>query len=214
MKQQRLDGLADGLFAIVMTLLAFELKVPFIAGVIDDQAILNAISELAPRFLTFVLTFALLFSYWRAHHFISSVYAKTLTVGLANYNALFFLFIATLPFSADLLGHYSGTHIAIFIYAVNVVLVGLTLLAMRLHIEHNTHIEKAPITHVDRRSGYIRIMFPVFSACVAMMLSYWNTTASMILFTIAIFFNILPASTNILHNWLDKLFADDHELVQ
>lgn len=214
MKQQRLDGLADGIFAIVITLLAFELKVPAIPGVATDALILQSLSSIAPIFLIFVLTFALLFTYWRAHHFLASVYAKTLTVGLANYNAVFFLFIITLPFSAELMGQHSETHVAIFIYGVNVILVGLSLLAMRLHIEHNPHIEKAPITRADRRSGYIRIMFPVFSSCAAIVISYWNTNASIALFTVAILFNILPASTNIIHAWLDKIFADDHELVQ
>lgn len=214
MKQQRLDGLADGIFAIIMTLLAFELKIPEVVGEVNNLTLLQALSSLAPSLLIFILTFALLFTYWRAHHFLTSVYAKTLTVGLANYNALFFMFITLVPFSADLLGHYSNTHVAVFVYGINIIVIGLTLLVMRIHIEKNTHIEKAPITHVDRRSGYIRIIFPVFAACLAIMLSYWNTIISIILFTIAIIFNILPASSNMIHTFLDRLFQDDHELVQ
>ncbi|MEN9649784.1 MAG: hypothetical protein RL094_751 [Candidatus Parcubacteria bacterium] len=214
MKQQRLDGLADGIFAIIMTLLAFELKIPVLLGEVNDISLLQALSHVAPSLLIFILTFALLFTYWRAHHFLTSVYAKTLSVGLANYNALFFLFITLVPFSADLLGHYSSTHVAIFVYGINIIVIGLTLLAMRIHIEKNNHIEKAPITHADRRSGYIRIIFPVFAACLSILLSYWNTSISIVLFTIAIIFNILPASSNIIHGVLDRLFKDDHELVQ
>ena len=125
MKQQRLDGLADGIFAIVMTLLAFELRVPALEHA-TDGALLNALIGIVPVFVSFILSFSLLFTYWRAHHFLTSVYARALTVGLANYNALFFLFITLIPFSARLLGEYSNTHTAIIVYALNVIAIGVT----------------------------------------------------------------------------------------
>ena len=103
MKQQRLDGLADGIFAIVMTFLAFDIRVPVMPDFVDEATLLMAIKGLVPIFLSFVMSFALLFTYWRAHHYITSVYSKTLTVYLASYNALFFLLIILVPFSTSLL---------------------------------------------------------------------------------------------------------------
>lgn len=213
MKQQRLDGLADGIFAIVMTLLTFELRIPAITPPVTDALLWQAFANLIPVLVSFILSFTLLFTYWRAHHFLASVYSKTLTVGLANYNAFFFLFITLVPFSARLLGEYGSTHVAVAVYGINVILIGITLFLMRYHIETNHIIEKAPITKADKRSGYIRILFPVFSAFVAIILSFWSTTVSMALFTIAILFNLLPASTNIIHHWLDSIFADDAEFI-
>ena len=213
MKQQRLDGLADGIFAIVMTLLTFDLRIEKITLPVSDASLWQAILNLAPIGISFILSFALLFTYWRAHHFLASVYAKALTVGLANYNGVFFLFITLVPFTARLLGEYGDTRVAIAIYGINVICIGIALFMMRYHIENSEAIEKSPITKADRRSGYIRILFPVFSACIAILISFWDTTVSMVLFTIAILFNILPASTNIIHNWLDRMFADDGEFV-
>ncbi len=212
MKQQRLDGLADGIFAIVMTLLAYEMRVPLLTAV-TDQALLSALKDQIPLLISFILSFTLLFTYWRAHHFLASVYSRTLTVGLANYNGAFFFFITLVPFSARLLGEYGSTHVAIAVYGLNVIAIGVTLFLMRYHIETSDVIEKAPITKADKRSGYIRILFPVFSAVVAILLSFWNPAFSMALFTIAIIFNILPASTNMIHNLLDKMFIDDGEFV-
>ncbi len=213
MKQQRLDGLADGIFAIVMTLLTFDLKIPEIIGAISDASLWTAVSSLAPTFMSFILSFTLLFTYWRAHHFLASVYSRTLTVGLANYNAVFFLFITLVPFTASLLGRFSHTHVAIIIYGINVIAIGISLFLMRYHIETTEIIEKSPITKADKRSGYIRILFPVFSAMIAIVVSFFNPTFSIALFTLAIVFNILPASTNIIHNALDHMFADDGEFV-
>ncbi|MDD5318870.1 MAG: TMEM175 family protein, partial [Candidatus Pacebacteria bacterium] len=136
MKQQRLDGLADGIFAIAMTLLAFDLRVPAISNPLDFQALFVALSTITPLLLSLVLSFALLFTYWRAHHFLASVYARNLTVGLADYNAMFFLFITLVPFSARLLGRYSENITAITVYGLNVICIGVTLLFMRYYIEH------------------------------------------------------------------------------
>lgn len=216
MKQQRLDGLADGIFAIVMTLLALELKVPVILGVSnpEDYVLINALSNMFIVFLSLILSFALLFTYWRAHHFIASVYAKNINVGLANINAVFFFFITLVPFAAHFLGQYPHSIVAISVYGITVIAIGLSLFYMRLYVEQNPEIETTVITKADRRSGYIRILFPVFSAAIAILISYWNTYISMFLFTLAIIFNILPASSNTVHRWLDLIFNDDEDLVE
>ena len=216
MKQQRLDGLADGIFAIVMTLLVFELKVPVILGVSNpaDYLLLDSLTGTWTIFLSLMLSFALLFTYWRAHHFIASVYAKNINVGLANINAVFFFFITLVPFAAHFLGQYPHSIVAISMYGLTVIAIGLSLFYMRLYVEQNPEIETTVITKADRRSGYIRILFPVFSAAVAILLSYWNTYVSMFLFTMAIIFNILPASSNTVHRWLDLIFNDDEDLVE
>lgn len=214
MKQQRLNGLADGIFSIVMTLLVIELKVPiFKSGHPSDSMLVNSIFDMSNLFMSLVLSFALLFTYWRAHHFIVSVYAKNLTVGLANINALFFFFIELVPFVAHFLGEYPYSQVAVTLYGITVIAIGLSLFYMRQHIERDPRIETSVITKADRRSGYIRILFPVFSAAVAILLSYWNTTFSMVLFTLAIIFNLLPASSNTIHRWLDVIFKDDDEVI-
>jgi uncharacterized membrane protein len=215
MKQQRLDGLADGIFAIVMTLLVIELKVPiFIGRHPTDAMLIDSLAGSWNIFASLMLSFALLFTYWRAHHFIASVYAKNLTVGLANINAIFFFFITLVPFVAHFLGEYPYSQIAVTLYGLTVIAIGLSLFYMRMYVEKNPSIETSVITKADRRSGYIRILFPVFSAAVAILLSYWNTTFSMVLFTVAIVFNLFPASSNIIHHWLDLIFSDDNDIVE
>lgn len=214
MKQQRLNGLADGIFSIVMTLLVIEIKVPiFKNGHPTDAMLVSSLFSMSNLFMSLVLSFALLFTYWRAHHFIVSVYAKNLTVGLANINALFFFFIVLVPFVAHFLGEYPYSQVAVTLYGIVVIAIGLSLFYMRQHIERDPRIETSIITKADRRSGYIRILFPVFSAAIAILLSYWNTTFSMALFTSAIIFNLLPASSNTIHRWLDFIFKDDGEVI-
>ena len=214
MKEQRLNGLSDGIFAIVMTLLAIELKVPILE--VQNPTTLQLLEALAhtlPIFVSFVLSFALLFTYWRSHHFLTSVYAKTLSVGLANYNALFFLFITTIPFSAHFLGTYSQNPISIFIYGSNVIAIGVILLLMRLHIERSPKIDTLALPLNEWRSGYIRILVPILSAVMAIVISFVNTDLSLILFIFAILFNLIPTSSNVIYFALDLLFVDKSEVM-
>ena len=205
MKQQRMNGLSDGIFAIVMTLLTFEFKVPILDGKVDDYILWNNLEKMWPIFLSFVLSFALLFTYWRAHHFLVSIYAKTITVGLANLNALFFFLITLIPFSAHLLGQYSDTHLAIIVYGLNIIFIGMTLLWIRVHIENTPAIEKLNISWHEYISGYVRILFPVFSAIVAIFISFFSTELSILVFTGAILFNLLPASMNPIYSGLNGI---------
>jgi len=214
MRQQRLSGLADGIFAIVMTLLALELKVPELDKSASSLELIDKLMQLSPVFISFVLSFALLFTYWRAHHFLTSVYAKTLTVGLANYNALFFLFVTTIPFSAHLLGKYSDLPISIFIYGLNVILIGLTLLGMRMHIEKSKKIDTIPIALHEWRSGYIRIVAPVVFSVIGIFVGLISTKFALVIFVLTILFNLIPTSSNIIYFFLDIMFADKDEVVQ
>lgn len=79
MKQARLDQLADSIFAIVMTILVFDIRIPNFIGAVNDQTLFQALLNLSPIFLSYLLSFSLLFTYWRSHHFIESVLAKILT---------------------------------------------------------------------------------------------------------------------------------------
>lgn len=203
MKQQRLNGLSDGIFSIVMTLLALEFKVPLFDGAVNDLTLWQSLEKLWPVFISFVLSFALLFTYWRAHHFLVSVYAKTITVGVANLNALFFFWITITPFSAHLLGIYSNTRIAIIVYGLNVIMIGISLYWLRAHIEYTHSIHTIHISKHDRVRGYVRILFPVFAAAFAIFVSFFSTELSVLVFTGAILFNLLPARMNPIYNGLN-----------
>lgn len=203
MKQQRLGGLSDGIFAIVMTLLALEFKVPLFDSGVNDFVLWQSLEKLGPVFISFVLSFALLFTYWRAHHFLVSVYAKTITVGVANLNALFFFWITLIPFSAHLLGVYSDTRVAIITYGLNVIMIGITLYWLRAHIEHTSEIHTIDITRHELISGYVRILFPVVAAIFAIFVSFFSTDLSIIVFTGSILFNLLPASMNPIYSGLN-----------
>lgn len=196
MKQSRLDALADGIFAIVMTILVFEIRVPKLHIGATNLDILTALQNATPLFLSYILSFAVLFTYWRAHHFITSVYAKNIDIRLTNINAVFFFFVALIPFSSHLLGLYSTTQAAITVFAINTVAIGLTLYVMRRYIKHADSIKTQRTSALIDLHGYTRILFPVVAAILACVISFWSTRLALTFLTLGVLFNLLPHSTS------------------
>ncbi len=203
MKQARLDQLADGIFAIVMTILVFEIRVPEFAGPVTDQQLLNSLYNVYPLFLSYLLSFSLLFTYWCSHHFIVSVFAKNIDITLTNINAVFFFFVGLTPFSAHFLGTYSTSPVAIIIFALNIFLISMTLYIMRRHVEKSESIENIHISHLENMHAYTRILFPIFCSIVAVIVSFYNTELALFLFTIGILFNVLPGSTRAVFGFVE-----------
>lgn len=197
MKHERLASLADGIFAIVMTILVFQIEIPHLPKNISSYGLARVIFDMYPLFLSYLLSFSLLFTYWRSHHFIVSVFAKAVDVTLTNINAIFFFFIGLVPFSSHLLGQYSTVQTSIIFFSANVILIGVSLFIMRRYIKHSKSIENAETTVVEEQHAYARILFPVLCAIGAIVISFWSKQLSLVFLTLGILFNLMPASTRI-----------------
>ncbi len=205
MKQERIDGLTDGIFSIAMTILVFEIRVPEIVGIVNNQTLINAVLNIYPLFFNFLLSFSLLFTYWRAHHYIASVLAKNVDVRLSNLSALFLFFVALVPFSSQFLGSYHRTQFAIVLFATNIILIGLSLWVMRRYVIKSSAIENNPFTKTDNQHANMRILLPVVVALIAIVVSFFHTEVALVFFTIAILFNLSRRSTRYASHILESV---------
>jgi len=205
MSHNRLEQLSDGIFAIVMTILVFEIKVPAIWGPIDNMGLWLQIKNLLPVFLSYILSFSLLFTYWRAHHFFISIYAKNIDSMLTNINALFFMLISLIPFSASLLGQYNKNELSVIVFGIHTILIGLTLYWMRKYVLYSEHIQNPEIAKREIRGSTIRILTPIFFALIAISLSFFSIKLSLFLFTLAVIFNLSSYSTKLFEDVLKTL---------
>jgi uncharacterized membrane protein len=197
MNHQRLDQLSDGIFAIVMTILVFEIHFPQFTGVETNLGIWQELKDLVPPLLSYILSFSLLFTYWRAHHFFVTVYAKNVDLRLTNINALFFMLVSLVPFSTSLLGRYPENEISVWVFGVHVILIGLVLYWMRHYVFYSDTIKNPEIPHREVQGSTIRTLAPVFFALAAIAISFYDMKASIALFTLAVIFNFSSTSTRL-----------------
>lgn len=125
----RLVFFSDAVFAIAITILVLDIKVPDIPPDLVSRELPGRIVELGPKFLSYVISFLVLTIYWQAHHRVFRpirIYDKT----LLWLNFLFLMAISFLPFPTSLLGEYSEEQISVVIYAANAALASLLLVSI------------------------------------------------------------------------------------
>ncbi len=118
----RLKALADGVFAIVMTLLVLELGVEEIAKTSANKELIHGLLDMWPKFLIYGLSFLILGIFWVIHHILFD-FIKRNDTPLVWLNILFLMFVALIPFSTSLFGKFGAKQITALIYGVNMLLI-------------------------------------------------------------------------------------------
>lgn len=121
---ERVVFFSDAVYAIAITLLAIELKVPELPYE-DTAELYRALLSEWPRFLAFAFSFWIIAIYWVAHHRYFR-YIKRYDERLIAVNLLMLFFIALIPFTTTVLGEYGNLAGGIWLYAVNMLLLGLS----------------------------------------------------------------------------------------
>jgi len=124
----RIAGISDGVFSVGMTLLVLGLSVPALSAVRTEGDLWHALLGLGPNVLVYAMSFMTLGIFWVGQ----GTQLNHLARSNRNYSwlQLFFLFAVTLvPFSTALLARFPTFRVALVAYWLNIVLLGMTLLA-------------------------------------------------------------------------------------
>jgi uncharacterized membrane protein len=124
---------------------------------------------------------------------------------LTNINALFFMLISLIPFSASILGEYNKNELSVVIFSVHIILIGLTIYWMRRYVLYSEHIKNPEITKREIRGSTVRTLVPVFFAIIAIPLCFYSIKLSIALLTLAVLFNLSSYSTRLFENILKTI---------
>lgn len=113
----RLKAIADGVFAVAMTLLVLELVVPEIKG-ISNKELNGLLLSMWPKFVAYILSFLIAGVFWLVHHTIFDA-IRYYDTSLAWINIVFLLFVALIPFTTSLLGEHFLQPTSTIIYGVH-----------------------------------------------------------------------------------------------
>ena len=163
----RIMALADGVFAIVLTLLVLDLHAP---AATTNAHLVRQLKELLPPLLSFVVSFAVVGIFWYGHHMESHWIRRSDRVHLGITLALL-LTICFVPFSAALLGRNQQLPVAASIYGVNLLAAGLVryghwVYATRGNRLVDAGIDPELVRHV-RRVFLLVIVFYLLAIAIA-----------------------------------------------
>ena len=121
----RLQVLADGVFAVAMTLLVLDLRLPDVEAN-GNRALWDQLLDLGPQLAAYLLSFTMLGTFWLAQHtFLERCRRSDRMLAWATLTFLFF--VSTLPFSASTLAEHVHLSLAVGLYWANLLGLGLAL---------------------------------------------------------------------------------------
>jgi len=121
----RTIAFSDAVFAIAMTILVLELRIPDVPA----AQLPSELQHLVPAYVTFVLSFTVVGVIWLSHHRKFGVMAR-FNQTLLRLNLLMLLMVASLALPTAVLGRYGDQPIAVVLYAAFVSAIGLLMSAM------------------------------------------------------------------------------------
>ena len=116
---ERLEAFSDGVFAIAITLLVLEIRVPPAQDLDTSGHLLAALGALWPSYLGYLVSFATIGIMWANHHNLIRLVA-VVSHGLILSNLLLLLIIGFVPFPTALLAATLGTptgQVGVLVYA-------------------------------------------------------------------------------------------------
>jgi uncharacterized membrane protein len=113
--KRRLEFLFDGVFAIAMTILVLELKVPELADRHSTSELLRDLGHHIPTFVSYLLSFTMLGLLWFNHHQLFRHYERITKMAFALHLVLM-ASAAFFPFCAALLGRYPTNPVSMIFY--------------------------------------------------------------------------------------------------
>jgi TMEM175 potassium channel family protein len=132
---ERIIFFSDAMFAIAITLLVLDIRVPSVPQDLVASGLPQALAALWPKFLSYIISFVVIGLYcWQVHHR-TFRYITGYDDRLVALNLFLLMGVAFLPFSVSLISEYGPERIALLIYLGHLSVIGLLLDALLWYAE-------------------------------------------------------------------------------
>lgn len=135
----RVEAVCDGIFAIILTLLVLEIKVPHIHEANSVDELIHALRDTFPKFIAWVISFFTVMVIWVNHHRIFESLSK-IDHKFFWLNANLLLWISFYPFSTALMGDYPNNKFAVSFFGIASLLMGIGFTSLRWYMWRHPEI--------------------------------------------------------------------------
>lgn len=197
----RIETFCDGVFAIAITLLILEIKIPPLSSIQSENQLQKALLENWPSWFGFLLSFAIIFISWVNHHSAFKLIRKA-SPQFIYANGFMLLTVVVLPFATGLMSEFLNTaypQTAVSIYCFVLLLHNISWIlwgwtAIHPHsLARDESAEKMLRTYMVKSPRFA--FFIYLGICI---LSFWFPFVAMLLITATwvgwIITSLLPTS--------------------
>lgn len=191
MNKNRVEAFSDGVFAIVITLLILDIRVPDV----DESQLFASLVAVLPRIFAYVISFGVIGVYWLAHHQSLQLIGKLNSL-LIWLNLVYLLAVSFMPFPTALLGRYPMQPIPIVIYGLNLIVANTTGAMFTLYLRAHPELGSGLAHRASHKSFYL-YGFVNLSYVLAMLLGFVAPAVSygifvVVLMVVIVYYSFAP----------------------
>jgi uncharacterized membrane protein len=183
MDGKRAEAFSDGVFAVAITLLALELKVPG-----GEGELVHRLLEIWPSYLAYVVSFLTIGIMWLNHH---TIFAHVVRVDrmLLLLNLVLLMVVAVTPFPTALVGDELGAHlrggdakIVMVAYGLLMIVMSICFSAVWLYVVFHPEMLDERMDPEAVRRSIPRFGAGFFGYVVGTFLAFASPLAALVLF--------------------------------
>jgi|GEM_PF-5476261 len=200
MPKNRIEGLSDKVFVIILTILIIKINLPQLnlSFAITDSRLWEELAKLGPILLSYLVSFAVISTFWVFHSSFYSIFSNNRTDRiLAQLNTVFLAALAIIPFSTDFIRNSPGAGTAIALYGISVLVIAIIariMLSVAIRTEALGNDVDADTFKKMYKQASTRGWLNLISIMVGIGFAFFPSLIflSYIFFTLPVMFNIIP----------------------
>lgn len=163
---ERLVFFSDAVYAIAITLLALEIRLPAISGEPTNAQLVALLASIWPKYLSYGLSFVVIGQFWMAHHRKFRLIAGY-DRRLIQINLLQLMVVAFIPFPTSVIGEYGDLAAATIFYAAVIIAYGLFSLLLWWYARR-AGLVRADAGPAELRAGWVQttIIITIFAISI------------------------------------------------
>lgn len=195
----RIEAFSDGVFAVAITLLILEVKIPHVEM---GESLWHAVTQLWPKFMAYAVSFGVIGIFWIGHH-IMFHYIKRSDRVLLWLNTVLLMFISAIPFAAALLGEYRENTDAVAAYGAFLCVTGLVFYSIWAYASRGHRLIRTNMPADLVSLGHLAILLAPAIYAIAFALAFVDPLISKIIYLVVPVAYLLPGPLDRLVHFKD-----------
>lgn len=187
----RIEAFSDGVFAIVITLLAFQFKVPKFTSEATLQQNFQELLKLSPHFISFVFSFLFVAVFWINHHQLYHT-IKEADRKLLWYNIHMLFWITIIPFPTAMVGDHPDIPAAVMSLAFVLMMASLAAYIVRRYSYFRASLVDENLSKDSIKDGLTKNVLAIILNFAAILIAPYSVKVCYFIFIIVLALFIIP----------------------
>jgi len=172
LRSNRFEALVDGIFAIAMTILVLELKIP--EHLTNVNQVVDALYANLFNYINFVVAFIVLASLW-LNNLLQFHCCKQTDKSHIFLNMMSLMFVSVVPFSTSLIGDYPDSFVCVMIFHLNQLMIAAFYFFSWNYLHCQEHLKDTECDEtISTRRGMISTLIYFLITLVAIIVAFFS----------------------------------------